>query len=94
MLFIQFRQQNDALLFVWISPRDDGDAAFRVAYIVGQMRHIGGDVKKITSSSDEMVFEPLAVPHPGFADEDINGGFVICVLMRLGSPTRWNSCDL
>jgi len=30
MLFVQFRQQNDTLLFVWIGPRDDGDATFRV----------------------------------------------------------------
>ena len=93
-MFVQFRQQNDTLLFVWIGPRDDGDATFRVAHIVGQVRHIGGDVKKVTSSSDEMVLESIAVPNPGFADEDINGGFVICVHMRLGSPTGWNSCDL
>jgi hypothetical protein len=33
MLFIQFRQKNDTLLFVWISPHDDGDATFRVAQL-------------------------------------------------------------
>jgi len=64
MLMIQVRQQNDTLLFVWISPRDEGDATFRVAHIVGQMGHIGWDVKKVASFSDEMLFESFAVPHP------------------------------
>ena len=58
------------------------------------MWHVGGDVEKVASSSDEMLFEPLAVPHPRFADEDVNGSFMVLVPMRLGSFTGWNSRDL
>jgi len=63
MAIIQLRQQNDTLLIAWSSPRNDGDATFRVAHIVRQMRHIGGDVKKVASSGDEMLFKALAKPH-------------------------------
>jgi hypothetical protein len=94
MLIFQVRQQNDTLLFVWISPRDEGDATFRVARIVGLMGHIGGDVKEVASSSDEMFFQSLAVPHPGFAAEDVNGSFMLLVLMHLGSSAAWNYRDL
>ena len=58
------------------------------------MRHIGGDVKKVASSSDEMLFESLAEPHPGFSAEDVNGSFMVLVLVHLGSFTGWNSRDL
>src|SRR4051812_33400476 len=58
------------------------------------MRHIGRDVKKVASSSDEMLFESLAEPHPGFPAEDVNGSFMVLVLVHLGSFTGWNSRDL
>jgi len=58
------------------------------------MRHIGGYVKKVASSSDEMLFESLAEQHPGFSAEDVNGSFMVLVLVHLGSFTGWNSRDL
>ena len=36
----------------------------------------------------------LAVPHPGFTAEDVNGSFMLLVLMQLGSSTVWNYRDL
>ena len=41
---IEFREQYHTLLIIWVSARNDRDAALRSAQIVGQMRHIGGDV--------------------------------------------------
>jgi hypothetical protein len=52
------------------------NAAFRIAEIVGQMGHISGDVDKVPALGGEVFFESLAVPHAGFAAQDVNGGFV------------------
>jgi hypothetical protein len=54
------------------------------------MRHIGGDVEKVSGSCDEMLFEFLAAPHAGFTAEDLEGGLVTVVLMRFGYSTGWD----
>ena len=79
----EFGQQGDTLLLVGIGASNHGDAAFGFAPIVGQMRHAGGNVEKITGARGQMMFELLTIPHSGFAAEYIDGGFVIGVLVRL-----------
>jgi hypothetical protein len=37
------------------------------------MRHIRGDVDKVPGPSEEVLFESLAIPHAGFAAQDIEG---------------------
>jgi hypothetical protein len=64
---IEFRQQDNALLFIWIRAGDDSYAALGCAEIIGQMRYAGGNVDKISGLSGEMFFESLAKPHAGFA---------------------------
>ena len=88
---IKFRQQYDAFLLVRIGASNDRNAAFRIAEIVGQMGHISGDVDKVAAFSGEVFFESLAVPHPGFAAQDINAGFVAIMPVRLGPSTGWDS---
>ena len=78
----ELRQQNDTLLLVGISTCDDCHATFCVAPIVGQVRHVDRDVKKVAGAGDEVVLKSIAVPTAGFAAQDINGRFVAFVLMR------------
>ena len=80
---IELGQQDDALLLVGIGAGNHGDAAFGFALIVGQMRHAGGNVEKIAGAHGDMMLELLAIPHFGFPTENIDGGFVIGVLMRI-----------
>src|SRR5262245_50938168 len=53
----EFRQQDNALLLIWIRAGNDSYAAFGCAEIIGQMRHADGNVDKISGLSDEMFFE-------------------------------------
>jgi hypothetical protein len=52
------------------------------------MRHVGGDIEKVSGADDQVVFESVAIPHSGFAAEHIDRGFVIRVLVHLGSCAR------
>ena len=47
------------------------------------MWHIGWDVEEISGSRDEVVLKRLAVPHAGFAAENIDGGLVALMFVRL-----------
>ena len=64
---IEFRQQDNALLLIWIRPGDDSHAALGCAEIIGEMRHAGGNVDKIPGLSGKMFFESPAIPHTGLA---------------------------
>ena len=79
---LEFRQQDNTLLFVGIGARDDRHAALCITQIVRQMRHIGGDVEKVPGAGDEMMLQFIAIPTAGFAAQDIDGCFVVFVLMR------------
>ena len=52
---IEFRRQDNALLFIWIRAGDDSYAALGCAEIIGQMRYAGGNVDKISGLSGEDV---------------------------------------
>jgi hypothetical protein len=54
-----------------------------VSLIVRQMRHVSGNVEKVAGAGDEMVLKLIAIPAAGFAAQDIDGCFVVIVLMRL-----------
>ena len=45
---IEFRQQDNALLPIWIRAANDSYAALGYAEIIGQVRHAGGNVDKIS----------------------------------------------
>ena len=79
---LEFREQYDTLLIIGIGAGNDRDAALIAAQIVRLMRHIGGDVEKVSGSCDGMLFEFLAAPHAGFTAEDLEGGLMTVVLMR------------
>jgi len=64
---IEFRQQDNALLLVWISTGNDRYEAFGCAEIIRQMRHAGRNIDKIAGFRDEMLFRSLAIPHTGLA---------------------------
>ena len=55
------------------------------------MGHISGDVDKVAAFGGEVFFESFAVPHAGFAAQDINSGFVTIMPVRLGPSTGWYS---
>src|ERR1700722_8259346 len=84
---VKFSQQVDAFLLVRIGAGDDRNAVLRIAEIVGQMGHISGDVDKVAALGGEVFFQALAVPHAGFAAQDINAGFVTKMPVRLGPST-------
>ena len=87
---IELGQQHDALLLVGIRAGNNRNAALRRAEVMGQMRHTGRDVDKVPGPRRELFFEPLAIPHAGFAAENIDGGFVTIVFVRLRPSTGWN----
>ena len=58
------------------------------------MRHVGGDIEKVSGAGDQVVFESVAIPHSGFAAEHIDRGFVIRVLVHLVSCARRDSPKL
>ncbi len=91
---IELRQQHDALLLVRIRAGNNRNTALRRAEVIGQMRHTGRDVDKVPGPSREAFFESLAIPHAGFAAQDIDGGFVTIVLVRLRPSTGWNGHHL
>ena len=74
---VELRQQHEAFLIVRIGAGDDGDAFGRLAQVIGQMRHVGGDVEKVAGFGDEMMLEPLTIPHAGFAAEHVDRAFVV-----------------
>ena len=82
---VEVGQQDDALLFVGVGAGDDGDGVFRRARVVGQVRHVGGDVEKITWLELVVVFELVAVPHAANAAEQVDRGFVRGVFVGLGA---------
>ena len=96
---IELREQHDALLLVGIRAGNNRNAALRRAEVMGQMRHTGRDVDKVPGPSRELFFEPLAIPHAGFAAENIDGGFVTIVLVAFARPPggmvttcKWIAC--
>ncbi len=49
---LQLRQQHDALLFVRISPRNQGDAGFCFARIVRKMRDVSWNIEELAGLQD------------------------------------------
>ena len=64
---IKPRQQYDTLLLVRIGAGNHRNAAFRIAEIIGQMRHTSGDIDKVPGRSGEVFFEAFPIPHAGLA---------------------------
>jgi hypothetical protein len=46
------------------------------------VRHVSGNIEKVAGTGDEMVLKFIAIPTAGFAAQDIDGCFVVIVLMR------------
>ena len=59
---VKFRQQHDAFQLVRIGARHNGDARFRLAHIVGQVRHIGRYVHELARTCDEMQLSIVVPP--------------------------------
>ena len=78
-------EQRHAFLLVGVGAGDDSDARLGVARVVGQVRRVGGDVKEVARAHPDVLAQALAVPHPGFAGDDIDGAFVIFMQMRFGA---------
>ena len=91
---IKRRQKDDTLLLVGIGACNNRNNAFRLAKIVGQMRHISRDVDKVSGPSGKMLFQSLAIPHSGFAAQDIEGGLVVPMFVRFSLSARWDRQDL
>ena len=64
---VEFREQNDALLLIWIGPRNKRHAALGCTQIVRQMRYAGRNVDKIPGLGVEVFFQSFAIPHAGLA---------------------------
>ena len=83
----QFRQQDDAFLFVRVGARDHRRAGL-VADIGRKMRHVCGNIEHFAGADGHEVLEPLAVPHYGFAFDNVDRGLVALVFVRLGAAAR------
>ena len=70
---VQFRKEEHTLLLICVRPGDDRDAILRVARIIGQVRHVGGDVEKLLRASNQLVLQPFAI-------EDLITSLVTCTL--------------
>src|SRR5258708_38402167 len=84
---IELSQHHYALLLVGIRAGNNRNAALRSAEVMGQMSHTRREVDKVPGTCRELFFEPLAIPHAGFAAQDINGGFVTIMFVRLRPST-------
>ena len=82
---VKVGQKDDTLLFIRVSAGDDGDGGFCLAGVVGQGRHVGGDVEKFARAQSGVVFQLISIPHAADAAEHVNGGFVRGVFVRLGA---------
>ena len=59
---IQFGHQDNAFLLVGIRPSNHRDKVFGCAGVVRLVRHIGGDIDKVSSAKGQMLFKLFAVP--------------------------------
>jgi hypothetical protein len=81
---IEFGQQYDAFLLIWICAGDNRYATFGRAKIIREMRHTRRNVDKISGPSVKIHFESFAVPQARVTAQDIDGGFVAAMLVGLG----------
>jgi hypothetical protein len=81
---VEFRQEDHALLLVRVCSRDYCLAAFGLAEIVRQMRHVGWDVDVFTGLRHKMLFQPLTEPHPRRTAQNVNRGLMGSMFVCLG----------
>jgi hypothetical protein len=59
---VEFREQNNALLLVWIGLRNKRHATLGCTQVVRQMRYAGRNVNKVPGLGGEMFFQSFAIP--------------------------------
>jgi hypothetical protein len=62
MDIIQFGHQYHAFLLVGICPSNHRYKVFGRAGVVRHVRHIGGDIDKVSGANSQMLFKLFAVP--------------------------------
>jgi len=88
------RQQDDALLFVGVGARDEGDASFGRAGVVGQVGHVGRNVDEIARIDLHVLLKIFSVPHAGDSAERVDCGFVGRVFVCFGSAVGRDGDEL
>jgi hypothetical protein len=83
---LQFRQQDDAFLFVRVGAADHGSGGAG-AGVVGQVGHVGGDVEQLACGDFHRVLKALAPVHDGGAFQYVDGGFMRLVFVRFSAAS-------
>ena len=85
---LEFGQEHDALLLVGVGAGDNGDHRLGGAAVVGQVRHVGGDVAEVAGTDDCVVLQPVAPEATGHALQHVDRSFVRLVLVGMRPLTR------
>ena len=74
----------NALMLVGIAARDDGQGGFRSVEVDGLMWHVRFNQDEISFLADDRFLQLVTVTHIHSAFEQVNGGFISLMQVRLG----------